>query len=60
MGDMSALHLYGFHDDRIYTFDFTSLLREIVLEQNVLGIYMYLQLCSFLASLKRIYATFRC
>ena len=60
MGDMSALHLYGFRDDQIYTFDFTSRLREIALEQNVLGIYLYLQLCSSLASLKRTYAAFRC
>ena len=40
---------------------FISVLREIALELNVLGIYMYLQLCSFLASLKCTHdATFRC
>ena len=38
---------------------FTSVLREIALEQNMLSISMYLQLCPFLASLKCTYATFR-
>ena len=52
MRDMSAFTYMASVTTKYIPSHFTSVLHEIPLEQNMLGIYMYLQLCSFLAFLK--------